>query len=475
RRSWSSSRWSRSRRSSRAEGPIPDRVPCPPLRAGGAPPYRSAVRFTRGGECSGCRFLLARVMSRANEESRSHPADPDRRRTGGGAPRGRGQARPAAQSAAPRRVALPGTGGRPVRPRPPRPDDPPGPGRPREGAAPLDDQDHHRAGRARPGHPHPAPAGPPAAAGGPDRRGPHPGPGGPAPAGGVAGPAAGRTEPAGEDGAAGGGGDPGPAEPVLAAPPGPADQVADAPPAAAPEAEAPHDSASATPERPDRTAGGAASGGGSGGDGAAADAEGAGEAGRPPRGPAMFRSLAVRNYRLFAMGQVVSNTGTWMQRVAQDWLVLQISGGSGIALGITTALQFLPMLLLGLWGGTLVDRANKRRLLIATQAAMGVLALGRAVLATAGRAEAWHVYLFAFGLDLVTVLDNPARQTFVVEMVGRRDLPNASALNSASFQLGRVVGPAVAGLLIAAVGSGPVFLINAFSFLAVLTGMWMMR
>src|SRR5690606_32522051 len=199
------------------------------------------------------------------------------------------------------------------------------------------------------------------------------------------------------------------------------------------------------------------------------------EAGRPPRGPAMFRSLAVRNYRLFAMGQVVSNTGTWMQRVAQDWLVLQISGGSGIALGITTALQFLPMLLLGLWGGTLVDRANKRRLLIATQAAMGVLALGLGVLATAGHAEVWHVYLFAFGLGLVTVLDNPARQTFVVEMVGRRDLPNAIALNSASFQLGRVVGPAVAGLLIAAVGSGPVFLINAFSFLAVLTGMWMMR
>ncbi|GAA1075252.1 MFS transporter [Nocardiopsis composta] len=189
----------------------------------------------------------------------------------------------------------------------------------------------------------------------------------------------------------------------------------------------------------------------------------------------MFRSLAVRNYRLFAMGQVVSNTGTWMQRVAQDWLVLQISGGSGIALGITTALQFLPMLLLGLWGGTLVDRANKRRLLIATQAAMGVLALGLGVLATAGHAEVWHVYLFAFGLGLVTVLDNPARQTFVVEMVGRRDLPNAIALNSASFQLGRVVGPAVAGLLIAAVGSGPVFLINAFSFLAVLTGMWMMR
>ncbi|MDA8369284.1 MAG: MFS transporter [Nocardiopsaceae bacterium] len=189
----------------------------------------------------------------------------------------------------------------------------------------------------------------------------------------------------------------------------------------------------------------------------------------------MFRSLAVRNYRLYAVGQVVSNTGTWMQRIAQDWLVLQLSGGSGMALGLTTALQFLPMLLFGLWGGTLVDRMNKRRLLITTQGIMGLLALGLGVLATAGAAQVWHVYVFAFVLGLVTVVDNPARQTFVVEMVGHRDLPNAVALNSASFQLGRVTGPAVAGLLIAAIGSGPVFLINAFSFLAVLLGMGLMR
>ncbi|MBV2363935.1 MFS transporter [Streptomonospora nanhaiensis] len=189
----------------------------------------------------------------------------------------------------------------------------------------------------------------------------------------------------------------------------------------------------------------------------------------------MFRSLAIRNYRLFAMGQLVSNTGTWMQRVAQDWLVLQLSGGSGMALGLTTALQFLPMLLFGLWGGALVDRLSKRGLLIATQAAMGVLAAGLGVLATAGLAEVWHVYVFAFALGVVTVVDNPARQTFVVEMVGDRDLPNAVALNSASFQFGRVAGPAVAGLLIAAIGSGPVFLINAASFLAVLGGLWLMR
>ncbi|WP_184080596.1 MFS transporter [Nocardiopsis mwathae] len=189
----------------------------------------------------------------------------------------------------------------------------------------------------------------------------------------------------------------------------------------------------------------------------------------------MFRSLAVRNYRLFAYGQVVSNTGTWMQRIAQDWLVLSLSGGSGVALGITTALQFLPMLLLGLWGGTLVDRMSKRRLLIATQAAMGLLALGLGALTVAGHVQVWHVYLFALGLGLVTVLDNPARQTFVEEMVGRRDLPNAVALNSASFQLGRVAGPAIAGLMIAAVGSGVVFLVNAVSFAGVIFGLARMR
>ncbi|ASU86043.1 MFS transporter [Nocardiopsis gilva YIM 90087] len=189
----------------------------------------------------------------------------------------------------------------------------------------------------------------------------------------------------------------------------------------------------------------------------------------------MFRSLANRNYRLFISGQVVSNTGTWMQRIAQDWLVLALSDGSGVALGITTALQFLPMMLLGLWGGTLVDRMSKRHLLIATQAAMGLLALGLGTLTVAGHAEVWHVYLFALALGTVTVLDNPGRQTFVEEMVGRRDLPNAVALNSASFQLGRVAGPAIAGLMIAAVGSGVVFLVNAVSFAGVILGLALMR
>ena len=189
----------------------------------------------------------------------------------------------------------------------------------------------------------------------------------------------------------------------------------------------------------------------------------------------MFRSLAVRNYRLFIAGQVVSNTGTWMQRIAQDWLVLQLSGGSGIALGMTTALQFLPMLLFGLWGGALVDRFDKRRLLVLTQTGMGVLAVGLGILATLGAAEVWHVYVFAFGLGMITVLDNPGRQAFVPEMVDRDMLPNAIALNSASFQLGRVTGPAVAGVLIGLIGSGPVFLINGLSFAFTVVALLLIR
>src|SRR5699024_3850625 len=203
---------------------------------------------------------------------------------------------------------------------------------------------------------------------------------------------------------------------------------------------------------------------------------------------AMFRSLAVRNYRLYALGQLLSNPGTWMQRIAQDWLVLQLSGGSGIALGLTTALQFLPMLFFGLLGGAIVDRVDKRRLLIFTQSAMGVLAVGLGVLATAGAAEVWHVYLFAFGLGMVTVVDNPCRQSFVPAMVGRAPLTNAIALNRASFQLGRVTGPgsaglrvgggaspAIAGLLIAAVGSAPVFMMNGASFGFTIIALLMIR
>ncbi|MFI6518573.1 MFS transporter [Spirillospora sp. NPDC050679] len=190
----------------------------------------------------------------------------------------------------------------------------------------------------------------------------------------------------------------------------------------------------------------------------------------------MFRSLRNRNYRLFAAGQVVSNTGTWMQRVAQDWLVLELAkGNGGTALGITTGLQFLPLLLFGLWGGVIADRYPKRRVLMITQVAMGVLALVLGVLAVTGAARVWHVYALAFGLGLATVVDNPTRQSFVVEMVGRRDLPNAIALNSATFNGARMLGPAVAGVLIAVLGTGPVFLVNAASFGAVLFGLYAMR
>jgi hypothetical protein len=151
-----------------------------------------------------------------------------------------------------------------------------------------------------------------------------------------------------------------------------------------------------------------------------------------------FRSLRNRNYRLFASGQIVSNTGTWAQRVAQDWLVLELSGSSGVALGITTGLQFLPILVLGLYGGVLADRYDKRRLLLAAQAAMGLLALALAVLDLTGAVQLWHVYALAFGLGLASVVDTPVRQAFVSEMVGPDDLPNAVSLNSATFNSARM-------------------------------------
>ncbi|MEU8775041.1 MFS transporter [Streptomyces sp. NPDC048606] len=188
----------------------------------------------------------------------------------------------------------------------------------------------------------------------------------------------------------------------------------------------------------------------------------------------MFGSLRIRNYRLFATGQVVSNTGTWMQRIAQDWLVLSLTG-SASAVGITIALQFLPMLLFGLYGGVLADRLPKRPLLIGTQAAMGLTGVALAVLTLAGHVQVWHVYLAAFLLGLVTVVDNPARQTFVSEMVGPAQVANAVSLNSANFQSARLVGPAIAGVLITAVGSGWAFLLNGLSFAAPIAALLLMR
>jgi MFS family permease len=187
-----------------------------------------------------------------------------------------------------------------------------------------------------------------------------------------------------------------------------------------------------------------------------------------------FSSLKVRNYRLFAAGAVVSNTGTWMSRITQDWLVLSLTG-SAAAVGITTALQFLPMLLFGLYGGVIVDRFDRRKLLVLTQVALGLCGFALAVLTLSGHVQVWHVYLIAFLLGMVTVVDNPARQTFVVEMVGPKDLSNAVSLNSANFQSARLIGPAVAGVLITAVGSGWAFLLNGLSFLAPLAGLLLMR
>ena len=188
-----------------------------------------------------------------------------------------------------------------------------------------------------------------------------------------------------------------------------------------------------------------------------------------------FRSLRIRDYRLFWTGMAVSNVGTWMQRVAQDWLVLVLSGGSGVALGITTGLQFLPFLLVAPFGGLLADRLPKRYLLMGTNAAMGLLAAVLGVLAITGVAQVWHVYVLAFLLGVGTALDHPARQTFVSDLVGTDDVANAVALNSASFNAARMIGPATAGLLIAAFGPGPVFLVNALTFAGPLVALALMR
>ncbi|HET9973828.1 MAG TPA: MFS transporter, partial [Streptosporangiaceae bacterium] len=202
-----------------------------------------------------------------------------------------------------------------------------------------------------------------------------------------------------------------------------------------------------------------------------------GRAGRAEAGRAadrIFGSLHTRNYRLFATGQVISNTGSWMQRVAQDWLVLELTRNSGTALGITTGLQFAPMVV-SMWGGVIADRYPKRYILMVTQAAMGGLALILGLLALTGWVQIWQVYALAFGLGMVTVVDNPTRQAFAAEMVGRDGMPNAIALNSAVFNLARIAGPAVAGLVIGAAGTAAAFVLNAASYGAVLISLQLMN
>jgi MFS family permease len=187
-----------------------------------------------------------------------------------------------------------------------------------------------------------------------------------------------------------------------------------------------------------------------------------------------FRSLHNRNYRLYFIGQTISVSGTWMQQLAQAVLILQLTNKSGTALGILTALQFLPMLIFGAWGGVIADRFDKRRILFGTQVAAGVLALVMGLIVSSGHAEVWNVYLLSVLLGFVNVIDNPARQTFVLEMVGREDLPNAVSLNSVVMNSSRVVGPAIAGVLIAVFGIAPCFYINAASYVAVVVALSMM-
>ncbi len=190
----------------------------------------------------------------------------------------------------------------------------------------------------------------------------------------------------------------------------------------------------------------------------------------------MFRALKVFNYRLWVTGALVSNIGTWMQRVAQDWLVLTVlTNHSGTAAGITTGLQFLPIVFLGPYAGLLGDRVNKRKLLLITQTAMGFCALLLGILVVTGAVQLWHVYVLATLLGVASAFDAPSRQAFVSEVVAKEDIPNAVALNSASFNLARLAGPGVAGLVIALVGTGPAFLINAASFAAVIISLWRMR
>ncbi len=189
-----------------------------------------------------------------------------------------------------------------------------------------------------------------------------------------------------------------------------------------------------------------------------------------------FRSLRNHNYRVWAAGAIISNIGTWMQRTAQDWLVLtQLTHKNATAVGIVIALQFAPQLLLLPVTGFAADHLDRRKLVIATQAAMGVLALGLGILTVTGLVQLWHVYVFAFLLGCAGAFDLPARQTFVSELVGEADLSNAVGLNSTSFNAARMIGPAIAGVLIAAVGTGWVFLINAASFAAVLGSLALLR
>ncbi|HKF81624.1 MAG TPA: MFS transporter [Solirubrobacterales bacterium] len=184
-----------------------------------------------------------------------------------------------------------------------------------------------------------------------------------------------------------------------------------------------------------------------------------------------FNSLEVGNYRRYFAGQLISLSGTWMQTVAAIWVILTLTD-SGVAVGLTTALQFLPMLLIGAWGGLLADRIPKRRLLIATQALMTIPAVGLFAVTATGVVTPWMVYLAVFAFGSLNAIDNPTRQSFVYEMVGPDRVVNAVSLNSVIVQAARIVGPALAGVLIATVGVVPCFALNALTFVAMILALW---
>ncbi|HZY00337.1 MAG TPA: MFS transporter [Dermatophilaceae bacterium] len=189
-----------------------------------------------------------------------------------------------------------------------------------------------------------------------------------------------------------------------------------------------------------------------------------------------FASLSIYNYRVFAAGTLISNTGTWMGRVAQDWLVLtELTPHSSVALGIVTGLQFAPLAIFAPISGMIADRFPKRRILFATQSALALTSLLTGVLVVTGSVQLWQIFLLAFIQGVAAALDNPARQTFVSEMVPHESLSNAVGLNSASFNAARLIGPGVAGLVIAAFGTGPAFFLNTLSFVAVLFALARLR
>lgn len=189
-----------------------------------------------------------------------------------------------------------------------------------------------------------------------------------------------------------------------------------------------------------------------------------------------FRSLRIFNYRVWAGGALVSNIGTGMQRTAQDWLVLtELTRHSATAVGVVMGLQYGPQLLLLPWAGYAADHFDRRKLLVATQAAMSLIALALGLLTVTGMVQLWHLYVLAFLSGCASAIDSPTRQTFVSDLVEDADLPNAVALNATSMTLGTMVGPAVAGVMIGAVGTGWAFLINAASFAAVIASLGLMR